>query len=230
MVQFKMKHIWFFFYRVSPGSMMSVSIWCVYSILVWILMLGQSRGMMNQNRGNSKDDGTHNIKPFQFLGNLRPTIGKTILNGFEPGGPGPHRRVPNLLPVKPFPIIQGNPNNHGGHNSYAPPMNNYGPKFNGPPTVVVSNSYGPGPSDGQGHNGYGPNIESYGPINSYGHGQQGYNPHEGQHPKRKLIGFKTVFEKRKVAIISNKKVPVVRMKQVVEKVPVVRMVNRLVKL
>jgi hypothetical protein len=30
-------------------------------------------------------------------------------------------------------------------------MNNYGPKFNGPPTVVVSNSYGPEPSYGQGH-------------------------------------------------------------------------------
>jgi hypothetical protein len=56
--------------------------------------------------------------------------------GVGPGGPGPHRRIPNLLPVKPFPIIQGNPNNHGGHNSYAPPMNNYGPQFNGPPTVV----------------------------------------------------------------------------------------------
>jgi hypothetical protein len=87
-------------------------------------------------------------------------------------------------------------------------MNNYGPQFNGPPTVVVSNSYGPEPSYGQGHNGYGPSIESYGPINSYGHEQQGYNPHGGKHPKRKLIGFKTVFEKRKVAIITNKKVPV----------------------
>lgn len=193
-------------------------------------MLGQSRGMVIQNPGNSKDYRTHNITPFQFLGNLRPTKGKTILNGVGPGGPGPHRRVPNLLPVKPLTIIQGNPNNHGGPNSYALPMNNYGPKYDGPPTVVVSNGYGPEPSYGQGHNGYGPSIESYGPIDSYEHGQQGYNPHGDKHSKRKLIGFKTVFEKRKVAIISNKKVPVVRMKQVVERVPVVKMVNRLVKL
>ncbi|VDI46166.1 Hypothetical predicted protein [Mytilus galloprovincialis] len=45
---------------------------------------------------------------------------------------------------------------------------------------------------------------------------------------RKIIGYKTVLEKRKVAVVTMKKQPVVQMKKIITKVPTIRMVSRVV--
>ncbi|CAC5392055.1 unnamed protein product [Mytilus coruscus] len=199
----------------------------------------------------SKSNAESYITPYQSLGNLKPTMGQSNLgfgnsmmhmgqNNDRPGAQNSHYQ-PSMVPSNPIDLRRSLPMMIGGQQPYQamqsfrgesnvdvpqrfdfqdfnPTMlNGHNPYNSHRPTTVITRDR----ANNQLVDSHGPSNRVYGPINHYGPSNAGEDT-----KGRKIIGYKTVMEKRKVAVVTMTKQPVVRMKKVITKVPTIRMVTR----